>query len=194
MQAVQGWHSCHPQKSRFFLFFCCSIQCMLALFSFCSPPYYSMAAVPPGFTSEFQAGRKRKKESRKGYRVNGAGQLNLSPFLVEKPRLSWKPYPEIFCLLLSGQNHVLCNCCLVVTGERGIFGQRLHQQPKAQYLIFTFGSSQYLARIHYVPGFLLAALQTKMDKIHLCTSRGLQSRWETFMHTRNNDNSIKLLL
>lgn len=135
MQAVQGWHSFHPQKSRFFLFFCCSIQCMLALFSFCSPPYYNMAAVPPGFTSKFQAGRKRKKkESRKGYRVNRAGQLNLSPFLVEKPGSSWKPYPEIFCLLLTGQNHVLCSCCLIVTGGKGIFGQRLRQQPEAQYL------------------------------------------------------------
>lgn len=51
-----------------------------------------MAAVPPGFTSKFQAGRKRKKkESRKGYRVNRAGELNLSPFWWKNQDLPGNP-------------------------------------------------------------------------------------------------------
>ena len=68
---------------------------MLALFSFCSPPFYNMAAALPGFTSKFQAGRKRKKkESRKGYRVNRAGQLNLSLFLCGKTKTLLKTLPR----------------------------------------------------------------------------------------------------
>lgn len=78
-----------------------------------------MAAVPPGFTSKFQAGR-REKESRMGYRIKEAGQPSLSLFWWGNQDPPGNPTQGSSAYFSMARTVSYGHCCLVVTRGKGI--------------------------------------------------------------------------